>query len=433
MFNSVALDVVIGLVFIYLLYSLLVSIVQEIIATNLGFRAKILEKSIIRMLEDEPDSSASGNRLTRLIKPFSERLIGYVDMFRRKNHLADKSFVKAFYSHPLIKYMSEDKYYNKPSYITAANFSKVLIDLLHGTDHNSDTCDINKIRESITEGKLLHNNMLPLHQQSVVNEITKINEDTRLMLLSLLQESKGDIALFKNHLEQWFIDTQDRASGWYKKYTQVILFIVGLCISITFNVDTIAIVKKLSKDPQLRSEMIQSAIAFSEKNSEISNKLIALEQQKKDTTLVYKNLKVLADTLYNKNIRLVQEADSLIKNDIASVNNLLGLGWNNIRWNELDINGGKWYRWGLYGNGWADIGKNFNSLSIIGWLLTALALSLGAPFWFDILNKLIKLRGAKKDEHTSVSTSKVNTNLAAPPQPIQVTINNTQQEEEAVG
>jgi hypothetical protein len=52
MFNNVALDVVIGLIFIFLLYSLLATIIQECIATQLGFRAKVLEKAILRMLED---------------------------------------------------------------------------------------------------------------------------------------------------------------------------------------------------------------------------------------------------------------------------------------------------------------------------------------------------------------------------------------------
>ena len=32
-------------------------------------------------------------------------------------------------------------------------------------------------------------------------------------------------------------------------------------------------------------------------------------------------------------------------------------------------------------------------INILGWLITALAVSLGAPFWFDLLNRLVKLRG----------------------------------------
>jgi hypothetical protein len=29
----------------------------------------------------------------------------------------------------------------------------------------------------------------------------------------------------------------------------------------------------------------------------------------------------------------------------------------------------------------------------MGWLITAMAISLGASFWYDLLNKLLKLRG----------------------------------------
>ncbi|RPH79952.1 MAG: hypothetical protein EHM80_06530 [Nitrospiraceae bacterium] len=36
------------------------------------------------------------------------------------------------------------------------------------------------------------------------------------------------------------------------------------------------------------------------------------------------------------------------------------------------------------------------ALKIIGLLLTAIAVSLGAPFWFDVLNKLINIRSAGK-------------------------------------
>ncbi len=53
MINAGVLDVVIGLVFIYLLYSLLTTLVQEIVATRNSFRSKILERSIFRMFEDD--------------------------------------------------------------------------------------------------------------------------------------------------------------------------------------------------------------------------------------------------------------------------------------------------------------------------------------------------------------------------------------------
>jgi hypothetical protein len=37
-----------------------------------------------------------------------------------------------------------------------------------------------------------------------------------------------------------------------------------------------------------------------------------------------------------------------------------------------------------------------------GWLLTALAVSLGAPFWFDLLNKIIVVRSTVKPQEKSV-------------------------------
>jgi hypothetical protein len=40
-------------------------------------------------------------------------------------------------------------------------------------------------------------------------------------------------------------------------------------------------------------------------------------------------------------------------------------------------------------------------LSLIGWSITALALSLGAPFWFDLLNKFIVVRATVKPKEKS--------------------------------
>lgn len=59
MLNNVAPDVVIGLIFIYLLYSLRATVIAEIIATKLGFRARNLKEAIDRMLNDE-DNNAMG-------------------------------------------------------------------------------------------------------------------------------------------------------------------------------------------------------------------------------------------------------------------------------------------------------------------------------------------------------------------------------------
>ena len=81
----------------------------------------------------------------------------------------------------------------------------------------------------------------------------------------------------------------------------------------------------------------------------------------------YLVLKARRDTLFN-------QAASLVKNDINGVHHALGLEWDDYKCTT---------------NLFVCIIK-----SMFGWIITALALSLGAPFWFDLLNKLMKLRGS---------------------------------------
>jgi hypothetical protein len=78
MFNSVALDVVIGLIFIYLLYSLLATVISEMIASVLGLRARNLKVAINRMLNDE--------KVQGLMKRFRIMILSIVFITIRKSN-----------------------------------------------------------------------------------------------------------------------------------------------------------------------------------------------------------------------------------------------------------------------------------------------------------------------------------------------------------
>ncbi len=370
MTGSVALDVVIGLVFIYLLYSLLASVVQEIIATNFSFRAKILEKAILRMLEDEKDRSAFSDRLNTWL-----RLLFPTKMW-------GKDLSKDFYDHPLIKYLGEDKWNNQPAYITAKNFSKVLIDILRGDNIKPG----DEMRSHIEKWLEFDNDQV---------DLTKMGS-TKKYLRSLWLDAQGDIEVFKKSLEDWFDNMMEHASSWYKQYNQVFLLIIGLAIAICFNVDTILITRKLSKDPKLRAQIIQQADQF---RTDHPNLLEEYKLDKKeieqDTTLdstrraeQIKNNKEEYEKRTARRDELIDRAQSLIENEIASVSDVMGLGWSD------PCEGKKKEERCKLNCGLEPNGENPWPLRIAGWLLTALAISLGAPFWFDLLNKLMKLRGA---------------------------------------
>jgi hypothetical protein len=361
MFNSIVLDVVIGLVFIYLLYSLLVTIIQEMIATVFNFRAKILRRAIVRMLEDNDVLTSRFSSLTNLFKKNA-------DTGSKNSTSID------FYNHPLIKFLGENKRHHVPAYIDKETFSKVLTDLLRG-DHVKPGDDVKiLIQSALDNGKISWGN-------------SRIDDQTLSYLKSIWADAQGDVAKFRVYLEKWFDETMERATGWYKRHTQFILFFTGLAIAILFNVNTIEIVRKLEKDPKLREQIIQQADGFAKAHPDL-DKMILMQKDKfgkipkgnqvvdtlRNQPSAFQSNQSNLDSLIAYQDLLFRRADSLLKSDIKKSNDLLGLGWQRTE--------GYSFSWHYY------------IQSLLGWLITALALSLGAPFWFNLLNRLMKLRNA---------------------------------------
>jgi len=384
MSEFIVLDVVIGLVFIYLLYSLLATIIQELMATWFGFRSKLLERAIFRMLDDN-----SGD--------FDKRFSSFKSLFKRrddKNGNLVTTPPELFYDHPLIKYLSEDKFNSKPSYISKQNFSKVMIDLLKG-DKLKPGDDVKPlIQQSMDTGKMALNNI-------------PIGQETLKYLNSIWIDAQGDIEIFRNSLEKWFDDTMERCTGWYKRHTQIIVFIIGFIIAVAFNVDTISIAGKLQKDPNLRAAIVQQADNYIKehpklyKDTVINLNKIAIVTTKQDiltgTAKADSITKAKNDSIFNRGIQLTHKADSLINGDIAKANGLLGLGWSGLKLTDSKSciaykKDKEFWTWNLFWCCLSVVGKFL--LMLLGWLITALALSLGAPFWFDLLNKLMKMRSS---------------------------------------
>jgi hypothetical protein len=504
MLNNVALDVFIGLVFVFLLYSLLTTIIQEIIATRFAFRAKVLEKAIIRMLEE----GALSNKIS-----YVDRLSGILHLFNLKSFLKGKQIAPWFYAHPLIKYLAEDNWYSKPAYISPANFSKVILDLLKGKDYAPaqalqviNDSIVNGIFHKITIDKTDTSNPAIRHllknestAQSQDGDVLHLNESTAYFLQSLWNESGADVEVFKTKLEQWFNDTMERAAGWFKKYTRIVSFVIGLIVAIAFNVDSLAIRKILTTNRTAREQMVQMAIE-SQSHSDpdkISNgdsslldstyKLVAADAGKandvlglgrswNDTANMYKDSLKCANfqsrlarleqeaggtesamKKLNENIaRSKQKLNLLIESKDTSqrVLDLIAGMQDTIRAEQqelgllstqrLELQRMKFFKerseyiiaqqknkYFLYSPNQAGGLETF-----FGWVLTALAVMLGAPFWFDLLSKLISLRGTG----TKISTGDlgqpapaagINTTSSATTST--ATSSNTNTDQEAVG
>jgi hypothetical protein len=171
------------------------------------------------------------------------------------------------------------------------------------------------------------------------------------LLQDAVDEAEADVQKLRTALENAFNEAMDRVSGWYKRRVQLILFIVALIVVGFTNADSYAIGKTLWQNDAVRSAVVQAASK--------TGATPACAQSGSDE----------------------QKAASCV----AAVKQLgLPLGWSKV----------------TSPSGWGIAGK------IGGLLLTAFAILLGAPFWFDTLSKLAGLRGAGKSPDDKNSSTK---------------------------
>ena len=276
MFGSTILDVAIGIVFIYLLISLVISAINELIAAILKSRAANLSKGIQVLLQDPSQAG----------------------------------WVARLYQHPLIQSLSAPN--SKPSYIPSRTFALALLDLIAPA-----TVDGTRTVADLKTG------------------MTNLPAPLQRTLTTLLDEAQHDVERLKTQIEIWFNNGMDRASGWYKRKTQWIQFFLGLSLVIALNIDSVHIGRALfAVNSPLRGSLVESAKSF-----------------------------VAEPGGANRPIKDVVDAISTA---------------------SLPI-------------GWSEIPKRDQWLTMaLGWLITAFAVSLGAPFWFDLLNKFINVTGVRK-------------------------------------
>jgi hypothetical protein len=287
MFGSQVLEVVIGLVLIYLSLSIGCSGIKEVIAGAFSMRAKTLEKAIRNMLKNGANDYAS-------------KLLG----------------------HPLILGTAPEG--EKPAYISARMFAAALLDVVAPADAAQ-----------------------PRTMQSLRAGVAQIPEaKLRSTLLNILDSAGGDVEAVRLKIEQWYDDTMARVSGWYKRAAQKIIFAVGLVLCFAVNADTLMIVRELWSDQALRSAVVAQAV----KKVQSTNPAESTSQEA--------SLQQVAGE--------VREA------------NTPPIGWSR---DAKDV------------RAWPH-GFGAEALKILGILLTSFAIVMGAPFWFDMLNKFINLRSS---------------------------------------
>ena len=300
LFNSTVLDWVIGIVFVYLLLAIICTTVNEWISGILSIRAKTLAKGIEQLLDQQKGSDTT------------------------------RSFLQDFYAHPLVTGMvtpGKTTSTGHPSYLSSRTFATAVMDVTtKGKLGSISFADLENGAKALPDG------------------------DVKTALLALLQNAAGDLDRAQKNIEQWFDDTMERVSGWYKRWTQIVIVCVAVILTIATNADTMRIGHLLWTNGTLRATIVEKAKNRAETGKEAAARTEAVDYPDKNNPQkpVFK-----------------PSADEL--NALKPL-----LGWTRQDWCERS-------QW---------------PSRLLGWILTIVAISLGAPFWFDTLNKLMNIRSA---------------------------------------
>ncbi|BBD66236.1 hypothetical protein NIES4072_00850 [Nostoc commune NIES-4072] len=370
----VVVDIALGLVFIYLILSLLASEIQELLATLLQWRAKHLRTSIELLVSGGSESEKSDivNAIQLVQKLYNDPLINTLN--QQAKGKIEKHF-QEITKNPDKRVIEKQ---SGPSYLPSETFAITLLDtlkipqLINHVKHPSEEAKTNlhlilasykelkkgindptspsytKIQEIYgdIDQKFIDfvNNELPDEvPNSLIKSLSVIAQRSRIKIGDLTEE----VNQLKNEVETWFDRSMDRASGVYKRNAKGVAILIGISVAFLTNTDTFHLVKRLSEDSVIRSTITQSA------------------SQRID----YIN-------------------DEAARRDIEKLlgNASIPIGWQNINQQFELLDTTKSNR--VY----IRISQVFKL--ICGWIVSGFAIAMGAPFWFDILNKIINVRNA---------------------------------------
>ena len=323
--NSSIVEVGVGLVLVYMVLSLLVSQINNVIKNALNVRADVYRNELERLLQDPK---------------LREEIM----------------------NHPAVDFANRSRDDSSVKEITPEKLTVAMVDVLAGTSEALDLLD------NLTNSPMV-NQML----ESVKND------DLRHHLDGVLATARN-VADAKNRLTQWFETGLQQAQNLYKRRMQFFSLIVGALVVIVLNVDTIYMAQTLWNDPVLRQATVDAASAA------ISD--VNLQAQPTDVQSSVSTVRATISSLLDLRLPIgwfltdvnAQEAQAAAAAASGTPATAVDTALSNPRedtrnlWNLLPGNNSSWF--GLL------LGK------ALGLVLTTLAVMQGAPFWFDLLKRV---------------------------------------------
>jgi hypothetical protein len=440
------LEVALGLIFAWLVISLAVMYIQEFVVGKLGWRSDMLESyignlvtdpSVAKQLYDHPliqglHSGFAGEGKPAYI-PSGQFAMALLDIIRNAPKEASLIQKTLFELQADIDKLSKNKkaLAQKQLDITLTLTRKAIAseggDEIVNSMLNDAKAQIRKLStdypelQPLIEEKFMNyacqkkqiDNVLACIQAEnggIPNETTLDQLRTGLAVLSVTQpelkqaveslingveelsiKSETLLSTTRQNLEQWFDNGMERLSGWYKRRSQTLAFAIGISLAIFLNVDSLQLANQLWRDPIIRQSVVDQATMFTSQNPEGVSSVDAQQFTQLQIQIGQLNIPVgwVGSSLpvdSNGAIMVGDGTQKLCSFFPKSSVELFGLKIGRECYPVINS-------------------PTFNDpagvlLKLIGLFISGVAAAQGAPFWFDILKKIINVRssGANPNE-----------------------------------
>lgn len=343
MFDSTVLEVIAGLVFVFLFVSLICSAIGDKISDLLKWRATQLERGIREFILGGQTNKEKKNYTAEVVQEKDIKELKGPEAKISGTEMLSGAMLKELYEHPLIKSLGPNgsgKPINIPPQIFVAALFDVFVPSVAGKTK------VGEVRAAI-EANLAKES--PLYKP----------------LLALFTGADEKIEDARKNVENWFDAAMEQTTIIYKRNMWWLALCFGIITSIVLNTDSIAITSALWHEPVLRASVSATATEYI---------ATANQQTTKDQT-------------------------TRIENVLTELNKLkLPIGWQLefaptfvLYPNDFVPSPQPITRW---------------ILKILGWLITGFAAAQGAPFWFDTLQKITGQNGTSSKGSSSAQNQK---------------------------
>lgn len=251
------------------------------------------------------------------------------------NMLGNKELRAQFYDHPLIQGLFTNHGQRKPAGIPDDKFALVVFEMLINAGQQGD--QIKSTFESLKQG------VNTLKDREGFTQIARSMDTLLLGIEEKADQTVDAVTEARHRMESWFNNAMERLIGAYKRRVQIVAIIAGVLIAVALNADSVAIANKLWIDPATRA----SAVAQAQNALDQADAANTSSTQAGDTA----------------------ELQAAVSENIDQLQALsIPLGWSKENTPE-DF------------NGWM--------VKFGGLLVSGAAAAQGAPFWFDVMRKLI--------------------------------------------